>query len=314
MAELLNRKSFPETVEKRPEYVAEDSEGGARMRSRWLDRLSLGVLLPSVIALQGLLKLMMGGLTPEEDAILEKAIFETYALKDITANLESQKNAPPLMSDLQQIAQNIRGAETMAQKLLKYTEGTFSGLFNKPTNIDLGKGFIVFSIRDLEDQLRPIAMYLILNFIWNRIKSDLRRRIFIIDEAWWMMQYEDSAKFVYALAKRARKYYLGFTIISQDVEDFLSSKYGRAVVANSSMQLLLRQSPSAIDKIQEVFNLTEGEKYMLLQSGVGEGLLFAGLNHVALQIIASYTEDQIITSDPRQLLEMRKQRIDVKEQ
>lgn len=265
------------------------------------------ILRSAVIRVHGLVKLMVGGLDPEEDSLLEKAIYETYALKDISADASTQKNEPPLMSDLQNVLRNMEGGESVANKLEKYTMGTFSGLFNKMTNIDLTQGFVVFSIRDLEEELRPIAMYMILGYIWNSIRVDLRRRIMIIDEAWWMMQYEDSAKFLYALAKRARKYYLGLTIISQDVEDFLTSKYGRAVVANSSMQLLLKQAPSSIDMVAEVFNLTEGEKFLLLESDVGEGLFFAGLNHVAIKIIASYTEDQLITSDPKQILAMRQQ-------
>lgn len=265
------------------------------------------ILRSSVIRVHGLIRLMTGGLTPEEDSLLEKAIYETYALKDISSDSTTQKNEPPLLSDLQNVLRNMEGGEEVANKLEKYTAGTFAGLFNKPTNIDLGRGFVVFSIRDLEEELRPIAMYLILGYIWNSIRKELRRRIMIIDEAWWMMQYEDSAKFLYALAKRARKYYLGLTIISQDVEDFLTSKYGRAVVANSSMQILLKQAPSSIDLVAEVFNLTEGEKFLLLESEVGEGLFFAGLNHVAIKIIASYTEDQLITSDPKQILAMREE-------
>jgi type IV secretory pathway VirB4 component len=193
----------------------------------------------------------------------------------------------------------------MVSKLSKSTEGTFKGLFDKPTNFDLNNGFIVFSVRDLEDSLRPIGMYMILNYIWQRVRFNMRRRILIVDEAWWMMQYEDSGKFLYALAKRCRKYYLGLTIISQDVEDFLDSKYGRSVINNSSMQLLMKQSPSSVEKISDVFGLTEGEKFLLLECEVGEGLFFAGLNHVAIKIIASYTEDQMITTDPRQLLEMQ---------
>lgn len=265
------------------------------------------VLRSAVIRVHGLVRLMVGGLDPEEDSLLEKAIYETYALKDISTDASTQTNEPPLVSDLQNVLRNMEGGESVANKLEKYTMGTFSGLFNKMTNIDLTRGFVVFSIRDLEEELRPIAMYMILGYIWNSIRIDLRRRIMIIDEAWWMMQYEDSAKFLYALAKRARKYYLGLTIISQDVEDFLTSKYGRAVVANSSMQLLLKQAPSSIDMVAEVFNLTEGEKFLLLESDVGEGLFFAGLNHVAIKIIASYTEDQLITSDPKQILAMRQQ-------
>ena len=263
------------------------------------------VLRSNITMVHGLISLMVGGLSPEEDGIIEKAIYETYALKDITADQESQKNTPPLLPDLQNVLANMSGTESLVQRMSKYTEGTFKGLFDQPTNFELDTGFIVFSVRDLEDALRPIGMYLILNYIWQRVRFNMRRRILIIDEAWWMMQNEDSGKFLYAMAKRARKYYLGVTIISQDVEDFIGSKYGRSVINNSSMQILMKQSPASIDKIASVFGLTEGEKFLLLECEVGEGLFFAGLNHVALKVIASYTEDQIITTNPQQLLEMQ---------
>ncbi|AKM82272.1 MAG: Type IV secretory pathway VirB4 component-like protein [Berkelbacteria bacterium GW2011_GWE1_39_12] len=263
------------------------------------------ILRSNITMLSGLLSLMMSGVTPEEDAVLEKALYEVYALKDITVDPATHSNQPPLLSDLQQVLQNMTGTESMVKKLSKYTEGTFKGLFDQPTNFDLDNGFIVFSVRDLEDALRPIGMYMILNYIWQRVRFNIRRRMLVIDEAWWMMQYEDSGKFLYALAKRGRKYYLGLTIISQDVEDFLDSKYGRSVINNSSMQLLMKQSPSSVEKIAQVFGLTEGEKFLLLECEVGEGLFFAGLNHVAIKVIASYTEDQMITTDPKQLMEMQ---------
>jgi len=265
------------------------------------------IIRSAVINVKGLLGLMLGSLSPEEDAILDKALFETYALKDITSDVETHKNEPPLMKDLQSVLENITGAEMLIKKMSKYTEGTFSGLFNQHTNFDLNRGFVVFSIRDLEEQLRPVGMYMVLNYIWNKIRFELRRRLVIVDEAWIMMQHEDSAKFIFSLAKRCRKYYMGLTVITQDVEDFFTSRYGRAVISNSSMSVLLKQSPSTIDKVAEVFNLTEGEKYMLLECDVGEGLFFAGLNHVAIKIIASYTEEQLITTDPRQLLEIKKE-------
>jgi type IV secretory pathway VirB4 component len=262
-------------------------------------------LRSNVIMLHGLLKLMLGKVTPDEEAILDKALFETYALKDITVDPETHKNPPPLIQDLQNVLQNMTGAESMVKRLSQYTEGTFKGLLNNPSNITLDKNFIVFSIRDLEDQLRPIGMYLVLSYIWAKIRHELKQRILIIDEAWWMMQHEDSAKFLYGLAKRSRKYYLGLSIISQDVEDFLGSTHGRAVISNSSLQILLKQSTSAIDKLADVFKLTEGEKYWLLECDVGEGLFFAGLNHVAIKVISSYTEHQIITTNPKEILEMR---------
>lgn len=263
------------------------------------------VLRSNITTLHGLFRLMAEGLTPEEDALLDKALYETYALKDITTDPSTQHNPPPIMADLISVLSNLHGAENLILRLNKYVEGTFATLFNQPTNFTLGGGLVVFSVRDLEEALRPVAIFTILNYIWNVVRMERKRRIMVVDEAWWMMQYEDSARFLYGLAKRARKYFLGLTIISQDVEDFLSNKYGKAVVSNSSMQVLLKQATSSIDVISQVFNLTEQEKYLLLNAGVGEGLFFAGLNHVAIKITASYTEDQIITTDPKQLLAMR---------
>jgi len=260
------------------------------------------VLRTAITDIKGLISLMVGGVTPEEDAILDKAVYDTYALRDITGDASTHKNTPPLLSDLQGVLQNTKGAESLSRRLLKYTEGTFAGLFNKPTNFELERGFIVFSIRNLEEALRPLAMYMVLNYIWSRIRHEMRKRMLIVDEAWILMQYPDSAKYLYSLAKRARKYYLGLTIISQDVEDFLSNEQGRAVINNSSIQILLKQSPAAVEKLAEVFHLTEGEKFILLESDVGEGLFFAGASHVAIKIIASFAEDQIITTDPKELL------------
>jgi len=260
------------------------------------------VLRSNIASLHGLMNLMLGGMTPEEDAFIDKALYETYALKDITVDPESQKNEPPLLQDFYNVLGNMKGTESVKAKLSKYVEGTFANLYNKPTNFELKPGFVVFSVRDLEEALRPIAIYTVLDYIWTKIRMTMKRRILIVDEAWWMMQYEDSARFLYGLAKRARKYYLGLTIISQDVEDFLASRYGKAVVNNASMQILMKQSTASIDIVASVFNLTEGEKYLLLESDVGEGLFFAGLNHVAFKAVASYTEDQIITTDPKQIM------------
>lgn len=263
------------------------------------------LLRSNVTTLHGLIRLMVGGLTPEEDSILDKALYETYALKDITTDPTTQQNQPPVMSDLVAVLSNLRGAENLILRLNKYSEGSFASLFNQPTNFKLDSGLVVFSVRDLEETLRPVAIFMILNYIWNNVRSELKRRIMVVDEAWWMMQYEDSARFLYGLAKRCRKYFMGLSIISQDVEDFLANKYGKAVVSNSAMQILLKQSTSSIDVISEVFNLTEQEKYLLINAAIGEGLFFAGLNHVAIKITASYTEDQIITSDPKQIVAMR---------
>jgi hypothetical protein len=195
----------------------------------------------------------------------------------------------------------------MAKKLEKYTEGSFSGFLNQPTNIRVvGKNLIVFSIRDMEEELRPVAMYVILHFIWNLIRSQLKKRILLVDEAWWLMKYEEGGSFLHGIAKRCRKYYLGLTTITQDVADFMESAYGKPILTNSSIQILFKQSPATIDVVKKTFNLTDEEKYLLLESQVGEGIFFAGLKHVAIKVVASYTEDQIITSDPEQLLQIEK--------
>lgn len=273
------------------------------------EQLKPGDLLRSnIINLMGLMKLMMGEITPEEEGILDQALIDTYSIKGITMDTENPETIPsPTMEDLYDVLSSTKGAESMAQRLQKFTTGSFSGIFNMPTNIDLKSGFVVFQIRDLEDLLRPIAMYIILNYIWTKVRSSLKKRLLIVDEAWSLMQHEDSAKFLYGLVKRARKYYLGISTITQDVDDFLQSSYGKPIVTNSSMQLLLKQSPSSIEHLGEVFNLTEGEKYLLLNSGVGQGLFFAGVKHVAIQIIASYTEDKIITTNPEELLKLKAQ-------
>ncbi len=262
------------------------------------------IIRSAVISLKGLIRLMIGELTHEEDSLLDRALIETYAKQDITPSANLSQVTPPTMADLQEVLGGLEGGQNMAQRLDKYTHGTFAGLLNNQTNIDINNQLVVFSVRDLEDELRPIAIYTIVNYIWNIVRSTVKKRILVVDEAWWLMQYEDSAKFIYALAKRCRKYYLGLTTISQDVNDFLTSPYGKAIVTNSAMQLLLRQSTAAIDIIAKVFMLTQGERYLLLEAGVGEGIFFAGSKHVAIKVVASYTEDQIITTDPRQLLEI----------
>ena len=262
------------------------------------------ILRSAVITLKGLIRLMIGEITNIEDSLLDRALLETYAKKDITPASDLANIEPPIMSDLEDVLMSMEGGEDMALRIKKYTEGTFSGLFNSPTNIQVDNQLVIFSIRDLEDELRPIGMYVIINYIWNIIRSEMERRMLVVDEAWIMMRHEDSAKFMFALVKRCRKYYLGVTTITQDVNDFLSSTFGKAIVTNSSVQLLLKQSPASINLIQETFMLTDGEKYLLLESGLGEGIFFAGSKHAAIKIQASYAEHQIITSDPRQLLEI----------
>lgn len=264
------------------------------------------ILRNNIITLVGLFRIMLGGLTPEEDAVIDKAITETYALKDITADANFALVEPPLLSDFELVLSGMEGSESLVQRLSKYTKGTWSGFMNRPTNVDMNKKLVVFSVRDMEDDLKPVAMYIITHHIWNQVRKELRKRLLVIDEAWWMMRSEDTASFLFSIAKRGRKYYLGISTITQDVSDFLNSPYGIPMITNSSIQLLLRQSPTSVDLVQSTFKLSDEEKYLLLESDVGEGIFFAGLKHVALKIIASYTEDQIITSDPSQILAIKK--------
>lgn len=270
------------------------------------DEAPADVLRSNIINLVGLFRLMLGGLSPEEDALIDRAITETYALKDITGAQDFSTMEPPLLSDFELVLAGMEGSESLVQRLSKYTKGTWAGFINRPTNVDINKKFVAFSVRDMEDELKPIAMYIITHYIWNAIRKELKKRLLVVDEAWWMMKNEDTASFLYSMAKRGRKYYLGLATITQDVEDFLKSPYGLPMLTNSSIQVLLKQSPTAIDAVQKTFNLTDEEKYLLLESDVGEGIFFAGLKHVAIKIIGSYAEDQIITSDPSQLLAIAK--------
>ncbi|MEK7175015.1 MAG: ATP-binding protein, partial [Patescibacteria group bacterium] len=262
------------------------------------------VLKANIIELSGLLKVMLGQLTPEEDAILDRALTETYASRDININSDWRGKQAPLMGDLYTVLANMQGAEKLAVRLEKYVKGSFSGFLNQPTNVALNNNLVVFSIRDLEPELRPIAMYILLHFVWNLIRTQRKKRIMVVDEAWWMMQHAEAAAFLFSIAKRCRKYYLGLTTITQDVEDFMKSPYGKPIVTNSAMQILLKQSPAAIDVVAQTFNLTDEEKFLLLESNVGEGIFLAGLKRAAIKVVASYTEDQVITSDPAQLLEI----------
>ena len=277
-------------------------------------------LRSNLIMLHGLLRLMMGGaqaqmaasavsggiaapaLSPEEEADLDAALLNTYAKAGITLDPLTHNTLPPTISDLYDELLHSGGTgPQLAQRLRKYTSGTFAGIFSQQSNVDVNNQMVVFNIRDLEDELRPVAMYIVLNYIWNKTKADRKRRLLIVDEAWQLMKYEDSANFMFSLAKRARKYDLGITTISQDVEDFISSRVGRAIVANASMQILLKQSASAIDMLAGVFRLTSEEAKRLSTFPVGQGLFFAGQNHVHIQIIASQTEQRLITTNPEEL-------------
>lgn len=260
-----------------------------------------------ILSLHGFLRVIMGQLTPTEDAILDKALVATYKNKGITPDPATQRNEPPLMEDLYKVLLGMEESQAkgLADRIERFVKGSLVGIFNQQSNIDIKNTFTVFSIKDLEDELRPIAMYLILDFIWTRIKNDIRKRILVVDEAWYLMQYPDSATFMYSIAKRARKYYLGLTTITQDVEDFLNTDYGKAIVTNSSIQILLKQSPAAIDQVADVFYLSEGEKHLLLAADVGEGIFFAGPNHVAIRVVASQDEHYLVTTKPQELEEMR---------
>ncbi len=277
-------------------------------------------LRSNLITLHGLLRQMMGGaqaqmmggsgmmapiLTPAEESDLDTALIETYARAGITNDPLTHTGTPPTIADLYDTLLHMGSTgPQLAQRLRKYTTGTFAGIFSQQSNVNVNNPLVVFNIRDLEDELRPVAMYIVLNYIWNKTKSDQKRRLLIVDEAWQLMKYEDSANFLFSLAKRARKYNLGITTITQDVEDFMGSKMGRAIVANASMQILLKQSPSAVDVLSDVFKLTSEEKKRLSQFPVGQGLFFAGQNHVHIQVVASPTETGLITTNPGQVQEI----------
>jgi type IV secretory pathway VirB4 component len=257
-----------------------------------------------ILSLHSLFKIIMGKLTPTQEALLDKALVLTYRQKGITADPSTQKKEPPLMEDLYKILIGMeeKDALEMAARIEKFIKGSLRGVFDQPSNINIKNPFTVFCIKELEDELRPIAMFIILDFIWTKIKKELKKRILVVDEAWYLMKHEDSALFLYGIAKRARKYYLGLTTISQDVEDFLNNDYGKAIVTNSSIQILMKQSAAAIDMIGKVFYLSQGEKNLLMSAAIGQGIFFAGNNHVAMRVVASPEEHQLITSKPEELL------------
>lgn len=256
-----------------------------------------------ILSLHGLMRVVMGELTPSEDAILDRALVLTYKQKGITPDPATQKSEPPLIEDLYKtlLGMEDESAKRLAERLEKFVKGSLSGIFNQKSNVNLTNQLTVFNIKELEAELRPIAMYIILDFIWNKIKKDVKKRILVVDEAWYLMKHPDSATFLYGIAKRARKYFLGVTTITQDVEDFLSTDYGKAIITNSSLQILLKQSPAAIDKLSQVFYLSTGERHYLLSANVGEGLFFAGASHVAIQVIASPEEYQLATTKPQDI-------------
>jgi len=269
------------------------------------------VLRSNIINLVGLMRVMLGGLTPEEDGIIDRALTETYAAKDITPETDpklwgKKESLPfPTMSDLEAILETMEGAESLVKRLQRFTKGVYSQFFNQPSNVSMENRLVVFGIRDMEDELRPMALFMILRYIWKTITSEMKKRLLVIDEAWWLMKTEDGASFLFGTVKRARKYWLGVTTITQDVQDFMKSEYGKPILTNSSLALLMKQSPATINVVQKTFNLTEEEKMSLLESPVGEGIFFAGTKHVLIKILASYTEDQIITTSPEQLQKIK---------
>ncbi len=274
----------------------------SQVREKGENQLNLKLL-----SLHSLFKVIMGQITPIQEAILDNALVETYQSKGINQDPETQDREPPLMEDLYKtlIGKEIPEALDLAARIEKFVKGSFVGIFDQQTNIEVDNPFTVFSIRELQDALRPIAMFIILDFIWTRVKSDLKPRILVVDEAWHMMRFKDSAEFLWSIVKRARKYYLGITTITQDVEDFLSQDIGRSIVTNSALRVLFKQSPAAIDRVGDVFYLSQGEKFLLLGSNIGEGIFFAGNNHVPITVVASPEEHKLVTTKPQELLEQK---------
>lgn len=263
------------------------------------------VLRSNIINLVGLMRIMLGGLNPEEDSIMDRALTETYAAKDITPDSDFSKIEPPLMSDLEQILNSMEGTDSLVRRVQKFTQGTYANFFNQPSNVNMENNLVVFGIRDMEDGLRPMAMYMITRYIWNKIRSELRKRLFVVDEAWWLTQTEDGASFLYGIVKRGRKYWLGVTTITQDINDFMKSDYGKPIITNSALRLLMKQSTATADTVRKTFNLSTWEKELLIGASVGEGIFFAGEKHVAIRVMASYSEDQFITTAPEEVLKIR---------
>ncbi|HOZ81193.1 MAG TPA: ATP-binding protein, partial [Candidatus Woesebacteria bacterium] len=269
-----------------------------------------------VLNLHKLFKIMIGNLDPIEESILDKAIMDAYRMKGITPDVETQKKEAPLIEDLYKslIGMEEEKAKGLAARFEKYIKGSFAGIFNQKTTVNLKSNFVVYGVRNLEESLRPVAMQIILDHIWTVVKKDLRKRILVVDEAWYLMQHEDSASFLRGIVKRGRKYYLGVTTITQDVDDFLATPYGKEIVTNSSIQILLKQHSAAIDQVGQVFYLSEGEKQLLLSADKGEGIFFAGQNHVAIKVVASEDEHRLITSNPEEVMKIKQQKLKLAEE
>jgi conjugal transfer ATP-binding protein TraC len=280
------------------------------------DESPADVLRSNIINLVGLLRIMLGGLTPEEDAIVDRALVETYAAKDISPETDPKfwgENIP-IMSDLEQVLSTMEGAESLTRRLQRFTGGVYADFFNQPSNITMENRLAIFGIRDMEDELRPMAMFIILRYIWKTATSQLKKRLLVVDEAWWLMKNVDGASFLFGTVKRGRKYWLGVTTVTQDTNDFMKSEYGQPILTNSALKILMKQSPATIDMVQKTFNLTEGEKSLLLETPAGEGLFFAGQKHVAIRVVASYAEDQIITTAPEEVLKIKRAKEELAQQ
>jgi conjugal transfer ATP-binding protein TraC len=275
------------------------------------DERAEDVLRSNIINLVGLMRVMLGGLSAEEDGIMDKAIAETYAAKDITVDSDpnlwgKEDGLPfPLLGDLEAVLSTMEGAESLVKRLERFTQGVYAEFFNQPSNVSMKNRLVVFGIRDMEDELRPMAMYIILRFIWKTVTSELKKRLLVVDEAWWLVNNAEGASFLFGTVKRARKYWLGVTTITQDVNDFMKSEYGQPIITNSSLVLLMKQNPATIEVVKKTFNLTEEEKMLLVEAPVGEGIFFAGAKHVLIKVLASYTEDQIITTSPEEVKKIR---------
>lgn len=268
-----------------------------------------------ILSLHALLKIALGALSPAMDAILDRALVETYRQKGITHDPVTQTGEPPIMEDLYNVltAMSEPEARDLSLRMEKFVKGSLAGVFNQQSNFHISNKLTVFSLREIEDELRPIAMHIILDFVWTRVRRSLKKRLLVVDEAWYLMRYEDSASFIYGIAKRARKYYLGLTTATQDVADFLSTDYGKAILSNSSIQILLKQGTASIDQVVKTFYLSQGEKDLILSAGIGEGLFFAGQNHVAIQVVSAPFEHEIITSNPEELLKRQQDEAAVQE-
>ena len=271
---------------------------------------SVDPLAEQVAALLGLLEVMLAepgrALQTNERAILDRALYATYAAAGITPDPHTHARPAPLLRDLHAVLRAMPGELTagLATRLERYVTGSLAaGLFAGPTNLALDRQLIVFNTQRLEEELRPLATHLIAGFVWHRVRRERRPRLLVIDEAWSLLRYPEGGAFISSMARRARKYYLGLVTITQDAADFLRSDHGRAVLVNAAMKLLLRQEPATMDVVADAFQLSDDERQSLLGAGKGEGLLIARGARLALSIEASPAEHRLATTAPRELAE-----------